>query len=174
MSWYAQFEAERVRLLAANGLKACIANFSVGNPDLPLWPHFYPAFEAAQAHGGILGLHEYGTPMQQHFDEQSGEGWFTARYRKLYRQYLIPDGKVIPLAITETGVDVVPPVGWKNHYIEAEYLEQLKWYDSVLLEDDYVLGATIFALEIPGWWSFDIAPIVDELVDYVNSTAVQP
>ncbi len=52
---------------------------------------------------------------------------------------------MIPLAITETGVDVVPPVGWKNHFTEEEYLDQLEWYDRLLLEDDYVLGATIFA-----------------------------
>ncbi len=171
MAWYAAFESERVRLLAEHGLRACIGNFSVGNTDLPLWPHFYPAFDAAKAHGGILGLHEYGTPMQQHFDESVGEGWFTGRYRKLYRQYLIPADKDIPLAITETGVDVVVSVGWKHHFTEEEYLDQLMWYDSILLEDDYVLGATIFALEIPGWWSFDIAPIVDQLADYV---AVDP
>ena len=103
MEWYAAFEAERVGLLADAGSRACIGNFSVGNPDLPLWPHFYAAIDAAIGAGGILGLHEYGTPMQQHFDETSGEGWFAGRYRKLYRQYLIPAGKVIPLAITEAG-----------------------------------------------------------------------
>ena len=169
MEWYAAFEAERVGLLADAGSRACIGNFSVGNPDLPLWPHFYAAIDAAIGAGGILGLHEYGTPMQQHFDETSGEGWFTERYRKLYRQYLIPAGKVIPLAITEAGVDVVAPVGWKNHFTEEEYLSQLEWYDGVLLEDAYVLGATVFALEIPGWFSFDIAPIVERLADYVAS-----
>ena len=169
MEWYAAFEAERVGLLADAGSRACIGNFSVGNPDLPLWPHFYAAIDAAIGAGGILGLHEYGTPMQQHFDETSGEGWFAGRYRKLYRQYLIPAGKVIPLAITEAGVDVVAPVGWKNHFTEEEYLSQLEWYDSVLLVDAYVLGATVFALEIPGWFSFDIAPIVDRLTDYVAS-----
>jgi hypothetical protein len=170
MRWYAAFEKERVRILAENGRKACIANFSVGNPDIPLWPSFYEAIDAAIAKGGILGLHEYGTPMQQLFDEGAGEGWLTGRYRKVYRQFLIPANKVIPLAITETGVDIVAPVGWKNHFTEEQYLAQLKWYDGLLREDDYVLGATIFALEIPGWWSFDIAPIVDELSLYVAAS----
>jgi hypothetical protein len=158
-----------VRLLASAGRKACIGSFSVGNPDLPLWPHFYPAIDAALAHGGILGLHEYGTPMQQYWDEGAGEGWLCGRYRKVYRQYLLPSGRPIPLAVTETGVDVVPPVGWKNHFTGDEYLAQLQWYDGVLRQDDYVLGATIFALEIPGWGDFDIAPIVDALGDYVVS-----
>jgi hypothetical protein len=31
-------------------------------------------------------------------------------------------GKSLPLAITETGVDVVPPVGWKNYFTEEHYL----------------------------------------------------
>ena len=167
MDWYARFEVERVRLLAAEGRKACIGNFSVGNPDLPLWPAFYPAIDAALAQDGILGLHEYGTPMQQWFDNGSGEGWLCGRYRKLYRQYLIPSGRRIPLAITECGVDVVAPVGWRNHFTAEQYLDQLKWYDRILKQDGYVLGATIFALEIPGWYDFDIAPLVDPLADYV-------
>ena len=169
MDWYARFEVERVRLLATEGRRACIGSFSVGNPDLPLWPAFFPAIDAALANGGILGLHEYGTPMQQYWDAGVGEGWLCGRYRKVYRQHLIPSGRRIPLAITETGVDVVPPVGWKNHFTGDEYLAQLQWYDGVLRQDDYVMGATIFALEIPGWGDFDIAPIVDRLADYVVS-----
>jgi hypothetical protein len=43
-------------------------------------------------------------------------------------------------------------------------------YDGLLGKDDYVLGATIFALEIPGWFSFDIAPIVDRLAAYVAAS----
>jgi len=171
--WYAQHEAARVSLLAANGKKACIGNFSTGTPDVTnpaIWPAFYPAIDAGRQHGGILGLHEYGTPMQQYFDEASGEGWLCGRYRKVYRLHLVPDGKVLPLAITETGVDGVPPVGWKNHYTGEQYLNQLKWYDALLRQDGYVLGATIFSLEIPNWAAFDIAPIVGPLTDYVRSS----
>ena len=66
--------------------------------------------------------------------------------------------------------DVVAPTGWKNHYTGDQYLEQLKWYDSVMRQDSYVLGATIFSLEIPGWDSFDVAPIMGPLSDYVRTT----
>jgi hypothetical protein len=38
-------------------------------------------------------------------DPCGGEGWLTGRYRKMYRQYLIPAGKKIPLVITEHGID---------------------------------------------------------------------
>jgi len=173
LRWYGQHEAARVSLLAANGKKACIGNFSTGTPDVTnpaMWPVFYPAIDAARQHGGILGLHEYGTPMQQYFDEASGEGWLCARYRKVYRQHLVPDGKVLPLAITETGVDGVPPVGWKNHYTGEQYLSQLKWYDALIRQDRDVLGATIFSLEIPGWDAFDVAPIVGPLTEYVRTS----
>jgi hypothetical protein len=36
--------------------------------------------------------------------------------------------------------------------------------------DSYVLGATIFSLEIPGWDSFDIAEVAGPLTDYVRTT----
>ena len=108
--------------------------------------------------------------MQQYFDSASGEGWLCGRYRKVYRQHLIPSGKVLPLAITETGVDGVAPTGWKNHYSGDQYLSQLQWYDSLMRQDDYVLGATIFSLEIPGWAPFDIAPIAGPLTDYVRNS----
>jgi len=168
MRWYAEFERARVLLLAQNGRKAVIGSFSTGNPDLPLWPEFFPAIDAARGEGGILGLHEYGTPMQQFYEAPLAEGWLCGRYRKVYRQHLIPNGRTIPLAITETGVDVVPPVGWKNHFTGEEYFSQLLWYDSLLLEDDYVLGATIFSLEIPNWNDFDIAPIMGLVTQHVR------
>lgn len=97
---------------------------------------------------------------------ESEEGWWCGRYRKVYRQHLIPDGKLKPLAITECGVDIIPPVGWKNHFSEDEHFDQLVWYDGNQ-EDDQVPGVTIFALEIPGWHSFDIAPTSSRLADYV-------
>jgi hypothetical protein len=194
MSWYAQFEIARIDILAANGRKAAIGNFATGNPDLALWPGFVPAIDHALAKGGILGLHEYGTPMTQYWDEAAGEGWLCGRYRKVYRQHL--QGREIPLVITETGVDEgtlasTGPGQPKPRPIDAQanhgwqqaigtppvagipapgdlaarepwYLAQLQWYDGVLEEDAYVLGATVYQLEIPGWGSFDLRPLVPE------------
>ena len=57
--------------------------------------------------------------------------------------------------------------------VGPEYLRQLAWYDSVLREDDYVLGATIFQLDTPGseWASYDLAANngVPDLIAYMNS-----
>jgi hypothetical protein len=203
MSWYAQFEIARIDILAANGRKACIGNFATGNPDIALWPSFIPAIDHALAKAGILGLHEYGTPMTQFWDAQVGEGWLCGRYRKVYRQHL--QGREIPLVITETGVDegtlaATGPGEPKPRPIDAQanhgwqqaigippvaglpapgdlaarrpwYLAQLQWYDAVLKEDAYVLGATIYQLEIPGWGSFDLRPLMPELTEYVGRAA---
>jgi hypothetical protein len=169
----AELEAERVRLLAENGLRAVVGNFGTGQPPLEWWPAFRPALEAAQDHGGWLGLHEYSAPTIWYntnrealdFDSDPGdEGWLTLRYRKVYSQFLIPWGLQLPLIITETGVDGLvtdrpgpPGKGWKDfggYWAElgmgpdsaGNYVEQLAWYDSQLQKDDYVLGASIFAL----------------------------
>ena len=184
MGWYARFEKKRVDILAEHGLSACIGNFSTGMPPVErdLWEAFYPAIDAAKSKGGVLGLHEYSAPdLDWLFDYGSGEGWLTGRYLKVYRQFLTPSGREIPLVITECGIDAGvgvgdgrctnPPCGWKTYQSAEDYFDQLKWYDSILKEDSYVLGATIFCLEIYGWEDFDIRGRVRELLtDYVGSS----
>lgn len=86
MTWYAQFEVARIGILAQHGLNASIGQFSCGTPDVTnaaIMNAFVPAIDAAIAHGGILGVHEYSSPtLQACFDAGSEEGWFTMRYRK--------------------------------------------------------------------------------------------
>jgi hypothetical protein len=165
-----------VEILADQGLKACIGNFSTGMPPVEreVWEAFYPAIDSAMAHGGVLGLHEYSAPdMDWLFDYGVGEGWLTGRYRKVYRQFLAPDHREIPLVITECGIDGgvrgEGSKGWKSYQTAESYFNQLVWYDSLLQEDNYVMGATIFALEIPNWDDFDISgEVLDRLVDYAG------
>ena len=39
-----------------------------------------------------------------------------------------------------------------------------------MMSDDYVLGATIYCLEIPGWDTWQLTqPAVDDLVTYMNN-----
>jgi len=180
----ADLEAERVRLLAANGLRAVVGNFGTGQPPLEWWPAFRPALEAAQAHGGYLGLHEYSAPTIWFNTNRApldfgvaaaDEGWLTLRYRKAYRQYLIPWGLRLPLVITECGVDGLvndrpgpPGKGWKDFAgfwadmgmgqdAAGNYVEQLAWYDAQLQLDDYVIGATVFAMTaFEDWRSYEL------------------
>ena len=184
MASLAQFEAERVRLLAQAGIRSCIGNFSMGHPDLALWPAFFPALQAAKENGGYLALHEYSRPYMwsdtnvppAHNPAAAAEheGWLTLRYRKVYREYLQPAGLDIPLVITETGIDGPPPdtnhgSGWQGftdlwrsqgmvrNTDFGFYMEQLAWYDAELQKDDYVIGAAIFTLAgTAGWESYEI------------------
>ncbi|MBA3530288.1 MAG: hypothetical protein H0T73_00005, partial [Ardenticatenales bacterium] len=185
MKRLADFEAERVRLLAQAGVRSCIGNFATGEPALELWPHFFSALQAAKEHNGVLGLHEYSAPylwfgsgpyQLQAGQDEGDEGWLTLRYRKAYRRYLQPNGLDIPLLITETGIDgqvLNRPgpsgLGWQDFadFWEQEgrirttaadfYMEQLAWYDAELVLDSYVGGAAIYALAAPtGWASFEI------------------
>ena len=173
MGWYAQFEVERMKLMADLGLKCVIGNFACGTPPLRLWPAFLPALRVAKQYEAILGLHEYSCPWMWWMtgkhqvdpeEDQEDEGWTTLRYRKVYRQYLIPDGVGdVPLVITEAGLDPLvnpKPLGvsggawkqlggfWAEHDNEPDkadyYYRQLVWYDEELQKDDYVIGATIF------------------------------
>lgn len=182
LQWLARFEAERVRSLAGIGRRACIGNFGAGGPTAPeedagaAWAAFRPALEAAKANGGYLGLHEYSAPgMQCLFDAGSGEGWLTGRYRKVYRDYLIPNSLSIPLVLTEVGTTAlicaqqsacncgawagVGDKGWRIGYSDAStYARELEWYDSLLMADSYVKGATIFISGHSGWSTFETAP----------------
>lgn len=124
MTWYAEFEKTRLLYLAEFGLRGVIGNFSVGNPDLPLWKYFEPAIASCIEHDGILGMHEYSTPFvwwmsgkhQVNPNEDAGdEGWVTLRYRKVLRQ--LPENlRKVKIAITEFGLDRVFPVreGWPS------------------------------------------------------------
>jgi hypothetical protein len=175
MKRFAELEAERVRLLAAEGIRSVVGNFGTGHPVLELWPQFFPALEATLQHDGLLGLHEYSAPTMQYGTHGGGEGWLTLRYRKAYRQYLIPAGLEVPLVMTECGVDGLvrdrpgpEGKGWKdfpNYWASqgmgidgtGNYIEQLAWYDSELMKDSYVVGAAIFTMTTTREWrSYEI------------------
>jgi hypothetical protein len=207
MGWYAQFEVERMRLMADRGLKCVIGSFATGTPPLELWPAFLPALKAAREYQAILGLHEYSCPWMWWMtgkyqidpnDDQRDEGWTTLRYRKVYRQHLIPNGVGdVPLAITECGIDPLvnpKPKGakggawkqlwsfWKDHDNEPDgadyYYRQLVWYDKELQKDDFVIGATIFTWGNWGgaWEDFDVAGtnVAKKLIAYTQINPAQP
>jgi hypothetical protein len=193
----AELESERVRLLADRGLKAVVGNFGTGQPPLEWWPAFRPALETAQAYGSYLGLHEYSAPTMWFNTNRApldfgvdaaDEGWLTLRYRKVYREFLIPWGLRLPLLLTEVGVDGLvtdrpgpPGGGWKDfasYWAEmgmgpdaaGNYVEQLAWYDSQLHLDEYVQGSAIFAMTaFQDWDSYQIqGEAADILLQYLS------
>jgi len=182
MARFADFEAERTRLLGERGIRSVIGNFGAGQPPLELWSAFFPALQAALQYDGWLGLHEYSAPTIYYLSTADGrgrypgvtpqdEGWLTLRYRKVYRDILAPAGLTLPLVMTELGVDGLvqnrpgPPEarGWQEfqqYWAEhgyglwgpGAYVEQLVWYDNAMRQNDYVLGGAIFALSPTAGW----------------------
>ena len=119
-------------------------------------------------------------------------GYMTARYRYWYEGYLKPRGLGnLPLVISELAVggfvDGSPCNGpggddWKSYRRwwvqqgvaptgEAAYLKVLAWYDQLMREDPYVLGATIFTAGAVnpdlGWLDFDVHEVLPLLTDYL-------
>ncbi len=122
MKRWADFEAERTRLLGDRGIRSVIGNFGTGGPELEMWEHFLPAVQVAQQYDGWLGLHEYSAPTIYYLTTRDNmgrypgvspedSGWLTLRYRQVYNQILIPRGLAIPLVFTELGVDGLVQAG---------------------------------------------------------------
>ncbi len=194
MIWYSRFEQERCRLMAENGFRCAIGGFATGVPELDEFQLFLPAIDVANKVGGVLTLHEYSAPDMVYlygsplpgYPAYPDRGALTFRYRWFYREILEPADMVIPLIITEAGIDGVignrpgpAGFGWKDFQSywerqglaengEQAFIDQLAWYDAGIRQDGYVIGFTIFtAGGISEWKSYDVNPILPELADYV-------
>jgi hypothetical protein len=197
LDWYATFEAERARVMAEHGFRAAVGGFSAGVPEWEEFKAFLPAIEAVHKFGGIFTLHEYDAPAMDRsvgagLPGQPGypdRGALTLRYRWWYEDFLKPRGLVVPLVISEAGVDGgignrpgPEGRGWKdftahwatqgqNENGTETYVQQLAWYDARVREDSYVIGFTVFTAGVitERWKSFDITPILREIATYVVS-----
>lgn len=167
MRRYADFECERVRLLAGNGLKAGVGSFAVGNPyNMAWWRDFLPAMDAARQYDGFLFLHEY-------WWDDPLEPWTALRHRKIYEGEPshgwagLPARLRRPLIITEAGRDygVVEPgvvKGWAGVIEPTQYVEECEIYDAAVRADPYVVGAAVFCCGNRAfqWTGYDIWPEV--------------
>ena len=196
MAWYARFEQERVREMARHGFRAAIGGFAAGVPEIDEFALFIPAIETAIQYGGILTLHEYSAPVMTFgygsalpgYPYHDDRGALTFRYRWFYEELLIPRGLVIPLVISEAGIDGIlgnrpgpagkgwadfqsyaVDQGWGQTGVDA-FINQLAWYDEGVRQDNYVLGFTVFtAGPVAQWGPYDIGPILPRMADYVRS-----
>jgi hypothetical protein len=134
------------------------------------------------------GLPEsYGHPPVPAYPDR---GPLIGRYRYLYRDVLLPRGLNIPLVISEAGIDGGAGAGqrpgyggqgwlgfhdyWSNDLgisdPAAFYVQQLAWYDSILRQDPYVIGATIFNVSGgSSWQTFEASGIIPKLIEYART-----
>lgn len=201
MIWYAEFEAERVRVMAQHGLKTAVGSFSTGVPEWEGFEQFLPAIRAAKQHGGILTLHEYDAPTMDRsmgaglpgHPNHPDRGALTLRYRWWYEDLLKPRGLVIPLVVSEAGVDGKvhnrpgpEGDGWKDfHGYWAQqglggnpyqvYIRQLRWYDQQVRQDDYVIGWTLFTVGAMNedWESYDVTDMLRHIAHEIMVPSAQ-
>lgn len=179
-----RFDRRLAELLHAEGLKYVAGSWSVGVPDIPDWrkPEMLDALRVAD----YIGVHEYCAPrMDSEFLRYPDDpdiqpevgGYFTLRYRKWWPT-LPPDCQK-PVIISECGIDSGAARwdpgaqgGWRSFTKAQGYLEQLKWYDRHLQEDDYAAGAAIFCWGTLDrtWDSYDIrGEMAERLKAYIVS-----
>ncbi|HEX7593419.1 MAG TPA: hypothetical protein VF429_04535, partial [Anaerolineae bacterium] len=156
-AWYVRF----AQLMHAQGERVAGFSWSTGNPvpDQLAWlaPYLVDAAAAVDAHA----FHEY-------YSMWGGtKDW--GGYRAFERA--LPPNARKPVVITEAGLDEngQPSGGFIGRLSNADYVNLLKQYDQVLLQDPYVLGATIFQWGDGAWPSFDLTPVINPLSDYVVS-----
>lgn len=169
-------------LMRDAGLRSAAYSFATGNPaaGFPLpdgdgnEPNYWPLLADGARACDFLSLHEYSAPHMQNL-----QGYLCLRYRRAWES--LPPGAHKPIIITETGIDggVIPggthaQEGWTFFTNAHGYLGQLQWYDRNLLQDDYVMGATIFTMNAWGKQdSFAIASL-DNIRDYIGAGGPPP
>lgn len=177
-----RFYVEWGRLMRDAGLKSAAYSFATGNPAAGFpnpdgngnEPNYWTLLADGARACDYLSLHEYSAPRMQ-----DGAGYLCLRYRTAWNS--LPADARKPILITETGIDggVIPggadaQKGWTFFTNEDGYLSQLQWYDSNLLVDDYVMGATIFAMNAWGkQGSFAIAN-ANKIRDYIGAGGPPP
>jgi hypothetical protein len=178
--WLAQFFIEAMNVADANGYKLALFSYSVGVPQWEEWEAIVETgvFAQAKETGHVLALHEYNYPtMDYRWGEPlpgkpayADRGVLSGRYRHLYRDFLIPRDEVVPLAITEGGLEPVlwqpgMPTTWKDRLVE-----EMAWYDDRLREDDYVIGIAMFTIgSIGAWELYDYEELLPDFYDHIVS-----
>ncbi len=155
-AWLAEFFIAAMDIAEANGYRLALFSYSTGVPQWHEWEAIVETgvFARAKAGGHVLALHEYDWPVSnQRWSEPTEDlppyedrGVLNCRYRYLYRDFLIPRDEVIPLVITESGLD--PVLGGPDLEIpwRERYVEEMTWCDTKLREDDYVIGTAMFSI----------------------------
>ncbi len=199
----AQLTIKCLDIAEANDLKMAIFSFNAGTPE---WVDLLAVVETgvfarAKAGGHILAVHEgvFGDdPIDKwwnvHFVDGDGNpttedtgvtapgGWIPGgpvldgagalcfRYRFLYH-LLEERDEVVPLFVSEFYAG-----GGYDPAHKADVVARMRWYDSQLAADDYVLGFGPFTLgPVSGWQHQDYEPFYegeDGLVAYIMASGV--
>lgn len=179
MTWLAKFWKRLAELNYQKGIKTCAASIAVGNVggsnDEEIGQHIAPFVDTLRylkSIGGAWCYHAYTLQISQ---DPEIEQWYSLRYRKFYKylQSNAPDVATIPIILSEGGIDQTgdpKTSGWKGRVSIDQYVAWLKWFDSEIKKDQFVLGTTLFQIGDSTWSSFNLEPLVSPLVAILGAT----
>lgn len=156
--WFVRY----AEIMHAHGELVAGFSWSTGNPTPAKWDIIVPNVIEAAAACDIHAFHEYYSTWGHDGD------W--GRYRAF--EAALPAYARKPVVITEAGLDDNGnnfTGGYRGKITFQEYIEILRAYDAVLMQDPYCLGATVFAWADWNWPSFELNPMIDLVADYVAS-----
>lgn len=170
---YARFEATRLGLMHAAGMRSVVLNSSVGTPDYHIWQYYRPMLDAMKA-GDMVGLHEYWPDM-----DGISKRWWCGRWNN------VPELLGRPIVVTECGRDEIKETrpdgstvihgkpGWMQTCNVEEYLDDLRQYAQVLNGRPACVftGGRID----PKWTAFNVNDIWDRVTaEYADNPPITP
>jgi hypothetical protein len=132
-----------------------------------------PGLRLAKHLGGAWGCHGY---TLDYTKDPNHEYYYALRYRAAYNYFKEhhPELMDFPMVLLEGGVDLKGDPdkdGWLARGSLEKYVDWLDWYNEQLMQDDYVLGVTLFKIGAPSIWkSFELEPVVPWLFEHYKAT----
>jgi len=157
--WQSSFFMEMMKRADEAGLKLMLYAFSAGNPPLnaATIAEITPALRYAASHGHYLSVHEYGGVGPDNPETLEGS-YLALRYRQLYAA--LPEDARPKFIVSEAGQS-----GGCCFVGTQAFIEDYRWYDTQLAEDDYVVGVAAWTLG--NWAGANFQDALPALAEYI-------
>lgn len=168
-AYYNGFFIRFSELASAAGYRPLVGNFSVGSIDAAGVSGCKEGIKFAVSKGGAWSYHAYSKDLSKDPNSDSSRNW-PFRYRSFLDAN--PDLRGLPLILTEGGMDDAgdpATSGWQARVSKETYMDWLRWFDGELRKDPEVVAVTLFAIGGDGWKSFQLGPLVPDLVAQANA-----
>ncbi|MBI2617809.1 hypothetical protein HYW55_06775 [Candidatus Gottesmanbacteria bacterium] len=194
--WFSRFWVKLSDLIAENGFKPNVGEFYVAGLDANHIDGIVTMLEKAKSDSGIWSYHGYTVKYTTNpAIEKDFSLHYRQFYDYIQTKY--PDLSSLKMLLSEGGVDCEgrktdgwngsdPPEGDRLHdYCTAkddteaggrklsrgnkeDFIYWLKWYDSELQKDSYILGITLYAIGLSRGDSGELEPIAEWLAQYLK------
>lgn len=169
--WNGKFWRKLTELNKNAGIKTCIGGIPVGNVEAQDLGYIIDDLRVIKNLGGAFCYHGY---TFEYSTDVGREIQLSLRYRQFYNffQNNAPDLMSMPLILSEGGVAEGgnPYGGYLASQNIEKYKNWLRWFDSEIKKDSYVIGVTLFQIgNTTDWANFNLEPIADWLAEYLRS-----